>query len=104
MHGQDIAIPLGRRRDMPLEAAAVAATRDWTMGFPFYARRRLAGLRLDATDVDWSVGQGAVVEGPIAALLLVLTGRPAGLAALSGDGMADLTSRLCTPRRAARRS
>ena len=93
VHGQDIARPLGLDRPMPLEAAAVAATRDWTMGFPFHARRRLSGLRLSATDVGWSVGDGPVVEGPIAPLLLLITGRPAGLDELTGDGVPLLLPR-----------
>jgi uncharacterized protein (TIGR03083 family) len=93
VHGQDIARPLGLPWSMPLGAAVVAATRDWTMGFPFHARRRLRGLRLTATDVDWTVGDGPVVEGPIAALLLVLTGRTASLGELSGDGLPTLRTR-----------
>jgi len=94
VHGQDIAIPLGRTRSMPLEAALVSAERLWTMGWPFWSRRRLRGVRVSATDVDWSAGRGAAVEGPIAAVLLLLTGRPAAFEQLSGDGVAELAARL----------
>jgi len=94
VHGQDIARPLGLHRPIPVEAALVAADRYWTMGFPFHARRRLAGLRLAATDADWTAGDGPTVEGPIAALLLVLTGRAASLDELSGEGLPQLRSRL----------
>lgn len=94
VHGQDIAIPLGRTRSMPLEAARVSAERVWTMGWPFWSRRRLRGVRVSATDVDWSAGRGAPVEGPIAAVLLLLTGRPAALPQLSGDGVGELAARL----------
>jgi uncharacterized protein (TIGR03083 family) len=90
VHGQDIAVPLGRPRDMPLDAALAAADRVWSMGFPFGARRRLRGLRLEATDVDWARGAGVSVHGPIAVLLLVLTGRRARLEELTGDGVAAL--------------
>jgi len=45
----------------------------------FHARKKLAGRRLVANDVSWAVGQGRDVSGPIAALLLLLTGRPAAL-------------------------
>src|SRR5688572_6436657 len=38
VHGQDIARPLGRNRPMPSGAAAAAADRVWTVGFPFHAR------------------------------------------------------------------
>lgn len=93
VHGQDIAIPLGREREMPVEAAA-AATRVWTMGWPFWAKRRLRGFRLTATDVDWTVGEGAEINGPIAALLLLLTGRPAALPRLTGEGVDAVRARL----------
>jgi uncharacterized protein (TIGR03083 family) len=77
VHGQDVAIPLGRDLPMPIAAARAAADRVWTMGWPFHARRRLRGMRLTATDTDWSAGAGDDVTGPIAALLLLLTGRTA---------------------------
>ena len=96
VHGQDIAVPLGRSRPMPVEAAATAATRVWTMPWPlsdaFRARARLSGLELVASDIDWSVGEGARVEGPIAALLLLLTGRTVALHKLSGTGVGQLSS------------
>lgn len=94
VHGQDIAVPLGIDRPMPAAAAACAATLVWEKGWPFWAKRRLRGCRLVATDADWTVGSGATVAGPIAALLLLVTGRPAGLARLSGEGADLLTARL----------
>ncbi len=39
----------------------------------------LQGMRLIATDLSWSVGEGREVQGPIAAILLLLTGRVAAL-------------------------
>lgn len=87
VHGQDIAVPLGRHREIAPDVAAVAAERIWTMGWPFWARRRLKALRLVATDVEWSAGAGAEVRGPAGALLLLLTGRTAALASLSGPGV-----------------
>lgn len=94
VHGQDIALPLGRPREMPPPAAAAAATRVWTMGFPFHARRRLHGLRFAATDAVWAAGEGRDVEGPIASILLALTGRPDGLDRLTGAGTAELRHRV----------
>ncbi|SHN51660.1 TIGR03083 family protein [Geodermatophilus obscurus] len=93
VHGQDITVPLGRTRPVPPAAAAAAAQRVWDTGFPFRARRRLRGFRLTATDADWAVGSGLPVEGPIAALLLLATGREAGLDRLSGEGAAELSAR-----------
>ena len=80
VHGQDIAVALGLDRPMPVDAATAGATRVWTMGWPFWARRRLRGIRLRATDADWSAGLStgdgdAEVRGPIGALLLLMTGR-----------------------------
>jgi uncharacterized protein (TIGR03083 family) len=94
VHGQDIALPLDRARPMPAPAAAAAATRAWSMGRPFQAERKLAGLRLSATDHPWQAGEGLAIEGPIAAILLLITGRPAALSHLSGPGTAALHGRL----------
>ena len=94
VHTQDIAIPLDRRHDMPIEAARDSADRYWRVGFPFYARKKLAGYRLEAIDTDWSVGEGAAIRGPISALLLLVTGRPAALARLGGEGLPRLERQL----------
>ncbi|MBF6166888.1 maleylpyruvate isomerase family mycothiol-dependent enzyme [Streptomyces gardneri] len=88
VHGQDIAIPLGIAREMPSAAARVAMERIWTTGAPFHARRKFAGYRLVATDADWAAGDGAIITGPIAALLLTVTGRSQAWDQLSGDGAA----------------
>jgi len=87
VHSQDIALPLGRRHPMPIDAARAGAQRAWTMGWPFWARHRLRHYRLTATDITWSVGRGADVDGPIEALLLLITGRAASLLRLSGPGV-----------------
>ncbi|MGB8860523.1 MAG: hypothetical protein WCC60_14780, partial [Ilumatobacteraceae bacterium] len=55
--------------------------------------RRIAGLRLQATDADWSTGSGPVVEGDLQHLLCAMTGRQQALAALTGDGVDTLRSR-----------
>ncbi|BCI54478.1 hypothetical protein NIIDNTM18_37560 [Mycolicibacterium litorale] len=75
VHGQDIAIPLGVDRPMPVAAAVVAAHRLWTMGFPYHARRRFAGVALQATDADFAVGDGRLVTAPIRDIVLALSGR-----------------------------
>lgn len=92
VHGQDIALPVGRAFTVPRDAAVAGATRLWSMGWPFWARRRLRGLRLAATDAGWTAGRGALVEGPIDALLLLLTGRThAAVPSLTGPGIHHLT-------------
>ena len=94
VHGQDMVVPLRRAREMPPEAAATAAQRAWSMSFPFRAKRRLRGFTLAATDHPWTVGDGPVVEGPIRALLMLVTGRDVVLPELSGPGTDALRARL----------
>jgi uncharacterized protein (TIGR03083 family) len=86
VHGQDIAVPLRRPHPMPVNPAAEAATRVWTTGWPFHARKRFDGFRITATDTPWAVGYGQEVEGPMEAILLLLTGRLVALPRLSGEG------------------
>ncbi|MFJ6390163.1 maleylpyruvate isomerase family mycothiol-dependent enzyme [Streptomyces sp. NPDC091972] len=75
VHGQDIVLALGRERAMPAVAARDAADRVWTMRFP-PRPWPLPKARLVATDIEWTRGAGEEVRGPIASLLLLLTGRP----------------------------
>jgi uncharacterized protein (TIGR03083 family) len=90
VHGQDIAIPLGRALPVPPGLAVIAADRVWASPRMFHARKKLAGYRLMAGDTPWAAGQGLEICGPIGALLLLLTGRPAALPQLSGPGAASL--------------
>jgi uncharacterized protein (TIGR03083 family) len=85
VHGQDIAIPLGMRRTMPIPAAIVAAERLWSMRFPFRPSRSFRDVAFTATDAPFAVGQGQPVSGPIQDIVLVFAGRNAGLAGLSGQ-------------------
>lgn len=50
-------------------------------------------------DMDWSVGDGREVSGPIEAILLLLTGRTVALTRVAGAGAAALTERLAPTRR-----
>lgn len=97
VHFQDITIPLGRHHDMPLDAARESADHASGRRASFFrVNKKLAGFRLEATDTDWASGHGAAVRGPIAALLLLLTGRPAALQSLEGEGIAQVRQRLET--------
>ncbi|WP_405954247.1 maleylpyruvate isomerase family mycothiol-dependent enzyme [Streptomyces phaeochromogenes] len=86
VHGQDIARPLGRVRPTPHEQTIAAL--EHVLASPFYgARKRLRGVRLVATDANWSRGEGQdEVRGPAGDLLLLATGRAAGLTGVSGPG------------------
>jgi uncharacterized protein (TIGR03083 family) len=93
VHGQDIALPLGIEREVPVDAARAGLDRVWELGFPFRARKRLSGLTLTATDTEWTRGEGPEVAGPAWALLMLFTGRTAALDLLTGPGTAALGSR-----------
>lgn len=91
VHGQDVAVPLGIERPVPVGAAVAGFERVWSMGWPFHARKRLRGLRLVATDAPVDVGEGAAVEGTAGDLLLLATGRTdAAVRRLAGPGLARL--------------
>jgi hypothetical protein len=93
VHGQDIVRPLGRTR--PTAPDRVSAALAHVAGSSFYCvGKRFAGLRFVATDLDWSTGSGDEVRGPGGQLLVLLTGRPAGLDGLEGPGTATVGARL----------
>ena len=60
---------------------------------PLKAKKRSKGLRLVATDVDWTEGEGPEVRGPGLSLLLAMGGRRAGIDECEGDGVAVLRTR-----------
>jgi uncharacterized protein (TIGR03083 family) len=93
VHQQDIRRPLGIARtiapkrlqtvlDFALRAPAVRGA--W----------RARGLRLVATDVDWSHGSGPEVSGPGEALLMAMAARPDALDQLTGTGKEVLAQRI----------
>lgn len=93
IHHQDIRRALGRPRTVPadrLERVLALVPGNPRLG----AGRRIRGLRLRATDVDWEHGHGPKVTGPGEALLMAMTGRPAALADLAGPGLQTLAARL----------
>ena len=98
VHGQDMMVPLGRTREMPHEAAAAGAQRAWDLNWPFQVKKRLHGFSLTATDHPWTAGAGQVVEGPIRALLMLVTGRLVVLPELSGPGADELRARVQSSR------
>lgn len=90
LHHQDIVRPLGLTRDMPPEAAAVAADRVRRLSFLMGTRRLLRSVRMVATDVDWTRGSGPTIEGPIQELLMMASGRQPDRSLLTGEGLVEL--------------
>jgi hypothetical protein len=62
-------------------------------GAPLRAKKRIDGLKLVATDADWSTGEGPEVKGPCMSLILAMVGRTGALADCSGTGVEVLQSR-----------
>ena len=93
IHHQDIRRALGRPRVIPEERLVPALT--FSLGAPTLpSKRNVKGLRLIATDVDWTAGDGPEVTGPGEALLMAAAGRPEALDDLCGAGLATLRRRL----------
>lgn len=94
VHHQDMRRPLGMQRQIPEERLVAAlGVAPGLSGF-VGSKKRAAGLRLVATDVAWTHGDGPEVRGTGEAILLAITGRAALLDELSGDGAGTLRDRL----------
>lgn len=93
VHHQDIRRALDRPRSIP--ADRLLRVLELVPGNPrLGAGRRIRGLRLRATDVDWTHGHGPEVTGTGEALLMAMTGRRAALDDLEGPGKVKLAQRI----------
>ena len=93
-HSGDIRRPTSMIRSVPEATLVTVADTLKRIGFPLHVKKRIAGLRMSATDSDWSAGDGPSVEGPLASLILVMAGRRAPLEDLSGEGMQTIQARM----------
>jgi len=93
VHGEDIRRPLGIRREYPAAQVARAIALYARSNTIIGGRTRVGGLTLTATDTDFSVGSGPLVQGPAIALLLAASGRKIALDELSGPGVETLRGR-----------
>jgi uncharacterized protein (TIGR03083 family) len=94
VHGQDITRPLARTHPMQPEHAVLALDHAITSRW-YGGSKRFHDVKLIATDADWSAGAGtAEAWGTAGDLLLIATGRRAGLAQMSGSGVEVLAARL----------
>jgi uncharacterized protein (TIGR03083 family) len=93
VHTQDICVPLG--------VEAPADPEQWPVILDFlmskkargaFVGRPLPGVRLTATDVRWSAGEGPEASGAAAALVMTLLGRTALADQLQGPGAATLAA------------
>jgi uncharacterized protein (TIGR03083 family) len=94
VHQQDIRRPLGMPRQVPEDRLVAVFDAAPGIGGFFGAKKRGADLKLVATDVDWTHGDGPEVRGAGEAILLGLSGRPIVLDELEGDGVETLRGRV----------
>ena len=93
IHQQDIRRPLGLPRT--IEPQRLRTALDFARWAPtIRGAWRARGIRLVATDLDWSAGRGDEVRGPGEALLMAMAGRPDALDDLDGPGKAKLSARM----------
>jgi len=93
VHHQDIRRALDHPRAVPierLERILPLVPSNPRLG----AGRRVKGLHLQATDVNWQHGSGPEVEGTGEALLMAMTGRRVALDELTGPGLVTMAERL----------
>jgi uncharacterized protein (TIGR03083 family) len=94
VHHQDIRRPLGKPRQIPEPRLRAALDLAVSLGGMVKPKKKAQGLKLVATDLDWSHGEGLEVRGPGEAIVLALYGRSAALADLEGEGLDTLGARL----------
>jgi uncharacterized protein (TIGR03083 family) len=95
VHTRDIERPLDRAAH--LDPTPLAEILDYVCSARargFVPGRRTKGLRFEASDLDWSHGDGPVVTGAGEALMMAVCGRGVALSELTGDGVEVLRSRL----------
>jgi uncharacterized protein (TIGR03083 family) len=94
-HELDMLFALGREPAIPAELLVAVLNTQVSVPNPFVpAVRNSRGLRLVATDIGWTHGQGPSVRGAAVELVSVLGNRPAMLSRLDGDGVEVLAPRV----------
>ena len=91
VHTQDIRRPLGIEGDLDADVLRVALDMCTTHDKAklFVPPKDIEGLRLEATDLDWSFGSGDLVSGTGEAILMAINRRDSR-SELSGDGVPNL--------------
>jgi uncharacterized protein (TIGR03083 family) len=89
IHHQDIRRALGSPRPIPSERI-LPALRCALIAPDIGGFWRIRGVRLIATDLDWSFGVGPEVRGAAEAVLMTIAGRRGAVGELSGPGQEKL--------------
>ncbi|MGH3736476.1 MAG: maleylpyruvate isomerase family mycothiol-dependent enzyme [Micromonosporaceae bacterium] len=93
IHHQDIRRPLGMPREIPAERL-LPVLRLVFRAPQTRAFGRARGLRLVATNLDFTHGAGPEVRGPAESILMAITGRHGVVDELSGPGQPTLAFRI----------
>ena len=94
VHSEDIRRPLGISHAYPVDAVTRVADFYRGSNLLIGGKKRAAALTLRASDSDWSAGSGPEVAGPALSIVMAITGRPAHLDDLSGEGVETLRQRM----------
>lgn len=99
-HELDILYAVGREPQIPVEVLVAVLDTQVVLPNPFVpAYRNSRGLKLVATDANWTHGNdGPLVEGRAVELVSVLGNRAAMLPRLTGAGVDLLAERILSPR------
>ena len=93
IHHEDIRRALGLPRRIP--ATRLVPVLDFALRAPTLpASKNAKGIKLIATDLDWTSGDGPEVRGSGEALLMAIAGRPQALGELDGPGLPALRTRV----------
>jgi uncharacterized protein (TIGR03083 family) len=87
VHGLDVTESLGIARTAPPGHLREVLTELAGPKSAKFFGTDLDGLRLQASDIDWSAGEGRSVVGSARDLMLALSGRPVVPGRLTGDGV-----------------
>ena len=95
VHHQDIRRALDRPREVPIERTAPLLPFLPKLGQVFRSKKRMRGLRFEATDTDWTHGAAdePLVRGPAEAIIMSTLGRGQALVDCEGDGVGTLRER-----------
>jgi uncharacterized protein (TIGR03083 family) len=90
IHGLDITVALGLDRRPPADRVGMVLAAMTSRNVDYFGVD-LSDVRLEATDLDWAMGDGAPLRGCAQDLLLVVCGRRLPAALLEGTAAARFT-------------
>jgi uncharacterized protein (TIGR03083 family) len=97
VHSEDIRRPMGIHRDYPITTLTELASYYQGSDLVVPAKKRVGGLRLQASDGPFATGSGPLVSGRTLALIMAMTGRVSYCDELDGDGVGITRARCTTP-------